>query len=75
MSDNSVDLTGIPEYFVNAFRIEAAGNGMIRIIRGIDRNGTFLPSHSNVMSAEVFYAAGRQARDLWVGLMPLEVAH
>jgi hypothetical protein len=48
----NIDTFGIPEYFCNHIgAIEDAGHGMVRIIRGIKRDGHFQPVFSLVVPA------------------------
>lgn len=46
-----VDTFGVPEYFTTHVRLENAGNGLIRSIRCVERNGVLFPVFSYVTPA------------------------
>lgn len=50
-----IDLLGCPEFFVNEIgAIEDAGDGLIRIVRGIRRGEEFIPVFSFVTPVSKF---------------------
>jgi hypothetical protein len=52
MSEQFLDCVGVPEYFATHLGgVEDVGNGLIRVIRCIMRNGTLIPVFSCVMPA------------------------
>jgi hypothetical protein len=59
--ESVVDTFGVPEYFAPAYRMEDAGDGMIRIVRGIERHGIFIPACSTVMPAITVMRLGKEA--------------
>jgi hypothetical protein len=52
MSEQFLDCVGVPEYFVTHLgAVEDVGNGLIRTVMCIQRNGTLIPVFSCVMPA------------------------
>lgn len=53
MSGHLVDVTGMPEYFVTELgHVEDAGNGLLRVVRCIKRNGMLIPVFSQIIPAQ-----------------------
>jgi hypothetical protein len=52
MSEHFLDCVGVPEFFVTHLGpVEDVGNGLIRIVRCIERGGNLIPVFSCVMPA------------------------
>lgn len=61
--ERPIDITGIPEYFFCHNELEDAGDGLIRIVRYIKRNGIIQPVCSTVSPALSVMNLGREAYD------------
>lgn len=59
--DNPIDITGIPEFFFCHNELEDAGDGLIRIVRYIKRNGIIQPVCSTVSPALSVMNLGKEA--------------
>lgn len=52
MGDRILDTFGVPEYFTTHLgEIEDAGNGLVRVVRCIKRNGVLIPVFSQIIPA------------------------
>lgn len=52
MGEQVLDCFGVPEYFTTHLgEIEDAGNGLVRVVRCIKRNGVLIPVFSQIIPA------------------------
>lgn len=69
----SVDTFGLQEFFTTDVFLEAAGNGLVRSIRSIVRNGITIPVFSYVTPAVCMIRNGPDHRDFAEGVLRAEL--
>lgn len=53
------DVIGLPTYFIDTSIPEDAGNGNVRLIGCVTRNGVLIPQYQSVMHSTRLIVAGR----------------
>lgn len=69
-----VDTFGVSEFFTTHVQLEAAGNGLIRAIRSIERGGVLIPVFSYVTPAVCMVRNGPEHRDFAMSVLRAELA-
>lgn len=68
MNEQFLDCVGVPEFFVTHTFLEDAGHGMVRIIKGVQRNGLIIPTFSFVAPALAVLEVTDTIRDFSMAL-------
>jgi len=68
----AIDTFGVPEFFTTHLHLEAAGNGLIRSIRLIERGGIMIPVFSYVTPASSMIINGPMHKEFAQETLRLE---